>query len=174
MVGVSHSTIGRIERGEARHLTMVRVVTIAIVLGLDVRILFYPLGTPARDAAHLALIECLRVRVSPAFRWRTEVPVPLPGDLRSADVVIDGLGVDIMVEAETRLGDVQALERHLGAKQRDVGVRRLILLVGATRHNREVIATVPELRRRFPVPARACLRALALGRDPGGDAILML
>ena len=100
--------------------------------------------------------------------------MPLPGDLRSADVVIDGPSVDEMVEAETRLNDLQALERRVRIKQRDLGVRRVILLVADTRHNRSVLSAHPEVVERFPVSTRACLAALRLGRDPGGDAIVLL
>jgi transcriptional regulator with XRE-family HTH domain len=174
VAGLSHSAIGRLERGELQRVTVDRIAVVAAGLGLDVRIGLFPSGSPVRDAAHLALIERLRQRVAPALRWRAEVPVPLPGDLRSADVVIDGPFVDEMVEAETRLNDLQALERRVRIKQRDLGVRRVILLVADTRHNRSVLTAHPELVERYPVNTRACLAALRRGRDPGGDAIVLL
>jgi hypothetical protein len=79
-----------------------------------------------------------------------------------------------MVEAETRLHDLQALERRVRIKQRDLGVRRVILLVADTRRNRSVLAAHPELIERFSINTRACLAALRSGRDPGGDAIVLL
>ncbi len=127
-----------------------------------------------RDAGHLGLLERLRSRVAAALGWRTEVPVPIPGDLRAADAVIDGLDWTAMVEAETRLDDLQALHRRLSLKQRDLGCTRVILLVADTRHNRAVIAAHPELRLRFPISTRKVLVALANARDPGGDALLIL
>jgi hypothetical protein len=157
-----------------QRVTVERIAVVAAALGLDLRIGLFPSGSPVRDAAHLALIERLRQRVSPGLRWPAEVPVPLPGDLRSADVVIDGASVDAMVEAETRLDDLQALERRIRIKQRDLRTRRLILLIADTRHNRSVLATYPELVERFPISTRACLAALRDGRDPGGDAIVVL
>ena len=174
IVGLSHSAISRLERGELQRVTVERIAVVAAALGLDLRIGLFPSGSPVRDAAHLALIERLRQRVSPGLRWRAEVPVPLPGDLRSADVVIDGASVDAMVEAETRLDDLQALERRIRIKQRDLRTRRLILLIADTRHNRSVLAAHPELVERFPISTRACLAALRDGRDPGGDAIVVL
>jgi hypothetical protein len=96
------------------------------------------------------------------------------GDLRSADFVITGSTFGVLGEAETRLFDVQALERRIGAKQRDLGLERIVLLLADTAANRRTVARIPELARRFPVSARTCLRALAEGRDPGGDAILFL
>lgn len=174
IIGLSHSAVGRLERGELQRVTVERIAVTAAALGLDLRIGLFPSGSPVRDAAHLALIERLRQRVGPGLRWRTEVPVPLPGDLRSADVVIDGPSVDEMVEAETRLEDLQALERRVRIKQRDLQARRVILLVADTRHNRSVVAAHPELAERFPVTMRACLAALRAGRDPGGDSIVLL
>jgi transcriptional regulator with XRE-family HTH domain len=174
MVAVSHTTIGRIERGEVRSLSIVLVAKIAAVLGLEVSVGLHPAGPPVRDRAHLALIERLRTRVAPALRWRTEVPIPVQGDLRSADVVIAGASFGILVEAETRLYDIQALERRIGAKQRDLALDRVILLLADTATNRRAVARIPELARRFPVSARSCLRSLADGHDPGGDAIVFL
>lgn len=174
VAGLSHSAVGRLERGELQRVTVERIAVVAAGLGLDLRIGLFPSASPVRDAAHLALIERLRQRVARTLRWRVEVPVPLPGDLRSADVVIDGPSVDEMVEAETRLHDLQALERRVRIKQRDLGIRRVILLVADTRHNRSVLAAYPELVERFPINTRACLAALRSGRDPGGDAIVLL
>ncbi len=77
------------------------------------------------------------------LRWRTEVPMPIQGDHRSADAVIDGQRIVAMVEAETRIDDVQALERRIGAKQRDLGIERVILLLADTRHNRAVVLNDP-------------------------------
>jgi transcriptional regulator with XRE-family HTH domain len=174
LVGVSHAMIGRIERGDMRGLSIETIAKIAAVLGLELSVGLHPAGPPVRDRAHLALIERLRTRVSPTLRWRTEVPIPVAGDLRSADVVIDGQTFGILVEAETRLFDVQALERRIGAKQRDLGLARVVLLLADTATNRRAVAHIPELARRFPISARSCLTSLRDGRDPGGDAIVFL
>ena len=100
--------------------------------------------------------------------------MPIEGDRRSADAVIGAEGLEAIVEAETHLDDIQALERGIAAKQRDLGVAGVILLVADTRHNRAIIEGVPELGRRFPIGTRACLFAIAQGRDPGGDALVIL
>jgi transcriptional regulator with XRE-family HTH domain len=172
--GMSHSAIGRMERLGIRRLTIDRLATVAAILGLELRVNLLPRGSPVRDAAHLALIRRLRPRVSKVLRWRTEVPIPLPGDMRSADIVIDGPDVSAMFEAETRLNDLQATERRARGKQRDLRLDRLILLVADTRHNRAVLEAHPELFERFPITTRACLVALRDGRDPGGDAIVLI
>jgi hypothetical protein len=84
------------------------------------------------------------------------------------------VGFEILVEAETHFDDIQALERAIAAKARDMGLERAMLLVADTRHNRGVIDHVEELGRRFPVGTRRCLAALARCRDPGGDALAIL
>ena len=89
-------------------------------------------------------------------------------------MVLNGPSFGVLVEAETRLYDVQALERRIGAKQRDLGLDRVILLLADTATNRRAVAVIPELARRFPIAARTCLRALAAGDDPGGDGIVFL
>lgn len=174
LVKLSHSTIGRMERGDVRRLTIERVAQVSAVLGLELRVTFFPAGSPVRDKGHLALIKRLRLRVSRSLRWRTEVPTPINGDLRAADVVIDRAEFGILVEAETRLSDVQALERRVRTKQRDMRLARVILLIADTRHNRSVLDAHPELAEQFPVSTRVCMLALRDGRDPGGDAIVLI
>lgn len=173
-VGVGHDRIARAERGDPEALTIDLAARIAPVVGLELNVSLHPDGEPVRDKAHLALLERLRSRLGPDVRWRTEVPMPIPGDRRSADAVIEATGFEAIVEAETHLADIQVLERGIAGKQRDLGVDRVILLVADTRHNRAVIQRVPELRRRFPIATRACLAGLAHGRDPGGDALVVL
>ena len=168
----------------APHIDLDLLSRIASALGGELSIGVHPIGPPVRDKAHVALLERFAARLGPNVAWQTEVPIPLPGDLRSADGVatvppnpagpVDGGPVDAVVEAETRLHDVQATERRLRAKQRDLGTKRAILLVADTRHNRGVISAVPELRRQFPVGTRSCLAAFKAGRDPGADCLVIL
>ena len=108
------------------------------------------------------------------MEWRTEVPMPITGDLRAADGMISGRFGIAVVEAEARLTDVQAVERKARRKQRDLGADRLILLLADTGNNRRVIELHPELREQFPVGTRKCLAALSRGADPGGDCLVIL
>ena len=163
---LSHSKIGRIERGEPNQLTIELASKLAAVLGLQFSASLHPDGSPVRDAAHVALLHRFRARLAPSLTWRTEVAIPIEGDRRSADGVVHGAGVQVMVEAETRIDDVQALERRVSSKQRDLGVRRVILLVADTRHNRAVLREAPALSGRFPMTTRACLGALSNGESP--------
>ena len=89
-VGVSQHRIERAERGEPSALTIDLAARIAPVVGLQLAASLHPNGDHVRDRAHLALLERFRLRLHPSLGWRTEVPMPINGDLRSADGLIDG------------------------------------------------------------------------------------
>jgi transcriptional regulator with XRE-family HTH domain len=173
-LGVGHELVAKALRADPLVLTVDFVARLAAVLGLELGASLHPVGDPVRDKAHLTLIRRFRARLGSGLTWRSEVPIPIAGDRRGADGIIAGPGFEILVEAETRLDDVQAAERKVAGKQRDLGIKRVILLVADTRHNRDVVRGLEELRRRFPVGTRACLMALERGRDPGGDALVIL
>jgi transcriptional regulator with XRE-family HTH domain len=174
LIGISHTQVIRIERGLAPHVDLDTVARMASVLGSELSLAMHPISTPVRDAAHLALLARLRSRIHSSVTWRSEVPMPIPGDLRSADATLAGPNIAAIVEAETRLGDVQAVERRVAGKARDLGVRRVILLLLDSRHNREVVRITPWLAERFPITSRAALAALGRGEDPGGDCLIFL
>lgn len=175
VLGVSHMTWSRMERGEATSVSVVMLARAMSVVGLDLALRAYPGGTPLRDAAHLSLLGRLRERLGPGVRWATEVPFPVPGDLRAWDAVMSIGAERVGVEAETRVRDVQALERRLALKERDGGVDHLVLLLADTRHHRMLLASGSAgLRVRFPVDGRACLASLAASRAPAGNAIVLL
>lgn len=174
LLRVSHTKIGRVERGEPNQLTIELAAKMAAVLGLQLSVGLHPDGDAVRDAGHLALIQRFRARVPSAIRWRTEVAIPIAGDRRSADIVLARGNESVIVEAETRLDDIQAVERRLAAKLRDVGMTRAILLVADTRHNRAVIRDNPAIGERFPLSTRACLTSLARGELPDGDGLVVI
>jgi transcriptional regulator with XRE-family HTH domain len=177
-LGVSAQRIARAERGELGALTIDMAARMAAIVGLQLAAALHPNGDPVRDRGHLALLDRLRSRLGTSARLRTEVPVPIAGDLRSGDAMVKVHGAegpaDVLIEAETRIDDIQLVERRSAAKQRDLGAKRLVLLVADTRHNRSVLERHPELRERFPVVPRTALAALAERKDPGGDALVML
>jgi hypothetical protein len=145
------------------------------VIGLAVRINLYPLVTAIRDAPQVALIGRLRARLHQSWRVRVEVPVPILGDLRAVDLVLSIPGCAVVVEAITRLGDIQAQVRPALLKQRDLRADRLILLVADTQANRQALrAGAGVLEPDFPLGPRGVLSALGEGRDPGGNAIIVL
>lgn len=186
VVGLSHSQVGRIERGLCPTASVSQLARIGAVVGLDVRVRSYPGGPPLRDAAQVALIERLRGQLHPGFRLVLEVPVGrLAGaepvsdgrdrtDQRAWDAVIRHEG-ETAVEAVTRLNDLQALLRRIALKQRDAEMDRVILLLSDTMKNRAALrAAGPLIDAAFPIPARVALAALRAGRHPGGSSVIRL
>jgi len=174
-IGISPSEVGRIERGEARWVSIDTIARHGAAVGLDVRARAYPGGTPLRDGAHVALLGAFRDLLNRSLTFRTEVPLATPGDLRAWDGIVGGAGDPIGVEAEMRIRDWQRLERRLALKQRDGGVTRIVLLVADTRTNRVALAAAgAALGVSFPVSAQAAIAAIKEGRDPGGSSMILL
>ena len=167
--------ISRIERGVAANATLSELATISATVGLRVWVRCYPTGAPIRDRAQVALLEAVRGRLAPSWRWRTEVPMPIPGDLRAADAVASQHGCTVMIEAWTRLADLQAQSRAAGLKRRDLGAERLVILLLDTTTNRTALRAVSaSVRASFPLQTRAVLAALGAGQDPGADGVVLL
>ena len=173
-LNISVDRLIRAERGEPGTLSIDLTARYASMLGLELAASLHLIGNAIRDKGHLALLERFRRRLPPTVRWRTEVPIPIAGDPRSADGLASVGQMDHMVEAETHLGDVQALERRIFAKARDLGVDRVVLLLADTRHNRSVVDGMPGIRARFPVDSRTWFRAIGASDDPGGDALVIM
>lgn len=172
---MSHAQVSRIERARLRRLSLADLVRVGTIVGLDLSVRAYPGGNPLRDAAHLALLGRLRSLLAPSLGWRTEVPLPLPGDQRAWDALISGAGRPIAVEAETRLRDVQGLARRIALKQRDGDVDRIVLLIADTKTNRSILRSeAPAFAPAFPVPPQEILAALRRGHDPNGSGIVLL
>lgn len=173
--GMSHAQFGRIERGAIRRLSVDQLSRACLVVGLRLAVRGYPDGDPVMDSGQRALLARFRRILPSATPWRTEVPLPIPGDRRAWDAVATLGGIDIAVEAETRLGDIQALERRLALKQRDGGIDIVVLLVADTRTNRRVLAAHREaLRPRLPASASEIAAALASGAPPAASGVLTL
>lgn len=174
-MGRSRNFVSRIERAAAPNASVRDLSRLGSIVGLDVVVRAYPGGVRVRDQAHLALLERLRGRLHQSLGWRTEVPLERPGDQRAWDAVITGAGTPIVIEAETRLADLQALERRIALKLRDGGREVLILLVADTRSNRAAIkAAGPGLHGMLPIDGRLALARIAEGLNPGGSSLIKL
>jgi hypothetical protein len=172
--GTCHQQLLRFERGRFDHVAIQDVGAWCATVGLDLVLRTDPAGDPIRDAGQQRLLDRLRPRIHRSLACRTEVPLPIHGDLRAWDLLIAAEGWRIAVEAETVLDDLQALERRLHRKQRDGGIEVLILLVADTRRNRRAIEAAPAAFAGFSRDARATLRALRAGERPDGNAIVFL
>jgi hypothetical protein len=114
-----------------------------------------------------------------SLRWRTEVLIGGQGDLRAWDAVVDvpgaiGASARIGVDAETRLRDVQAVQRRCEAKWRDSGVDRIVLLVADTTHDRSVLREHRlALSSTLPADTGEVMRALRRGELPPRNGIVV-
>jgi transcriptional regulator with XRE-family HTH domain len=172
--GLNQSRISRTERAERLPARIDELAARCATLGLRLSLKVYPDGSPVRDEAQLRLLERVRARVDGRFRWRSEVPIGGDGDMRAWDVRLDGPG-SIGIDAETRLYDIQAVQRRCETKARDGGVDRLVLVVASTRRNRRVPAEYREaLRSTFPADTPEIMAALRQGRLPPSNGIAIL
>ena len=173
-VGLHATNVGRIERAAVSGVSIQRMAELFAVVGHELGCRAYPAGPPLRDAAHVALIRRAKARIGGRWHWRAEAPVTAdPGDARAWDALLESPSARVGLEAETRLRDVQALQRRIEAKVRDGAVSCVVLVVADTRGNRAAVAAAgPILALTFPVLPIAAWAALRAGRDPGGNALL--
>jgi hypothetical protein len=174
-VGMSHAQFGRIERGELKELTIDQAGRACAAVGLRLLVRVVPGGDPALDAGQLAVLERFRRQLPKTLPMGTEVPLPIPGDLRAWDGFIRIGDISIGVEAEARIRDAQAVDRRCALKKRDGGVDMVILLVADTASNRRMLGLHREgLRSSFPLDTRQIMAALRMGRAPSAGGIVVL
>jgi transcriptional regulator with XRE-family HTH domain len=172
---VDQAEISRIERGRRPGATIRVLTRMAGAVGLDLSMRLFPGGQALRDEAHVKLLARFRRLVGEKWQWASEVPLPIPGDRRAWDRLLSGAGIRIGIEAETKPRDAQELQRRLALKKRDGQVERLILVLADSEWNRRFCReNAAELEGQFPVPGRIALEALSEGRDPGGDALIVV
>lgn len=170
----SRSRICRVELARVRHLRVEYLARHAAVVGLRLSVKLYPAAGALRDEAQVRYIARFVERIGHLWRVRLDVPIPLPGDLRAIDVVLDGACV-ICVEVITRLRDLQAQLRAAQLKQRDFGATRLIIVVAGSNANRRALNEArATLLASFDLDTRRTLAKLRAGEDPGRDAVVVL
>jgi len=175
--GVSRATIERLELGNRDSLSIIHAAQLAAIVGLDLSLRTFPGPAHVRDAAQLRLLRRFIARLGPLWRWQFEFLVGPAPDQRAWDArgVCPTTGAVVVVEAVTRLTDAQDTLRRLALKRRDGGFPRVVLVVAETRTNTLALALAGDvIRAEYPVATRRALRELAAGRDPGGDALVIL
>ena len=144
------------------------------MVGLDLSVRCYPAPGQLRDAAHVALIQRLLLRIPPQVKRQLEAPIR-PSDLRAWDVLMEIGAVRIGVAAETRLRDLQALLRRENRKQADGEIDHLLLLVADTRNNRQALLEAGSLvGEAFPLGTRAVMAQLGRGMAIHANGIVIL
>ena len=171
----SASWISRVERGIVVGARLDDLIVLGASVGLKVWVTTFPAERAIHDAPQLALLRRFRARVGEHWQWNYEVLVPIQRDLRAADAVIRIGSVVVMIEAFTRLADGQAQLRAVLAKARDMGIGRVILVIAATHANRRALDIAADVvAADFPLGTRAVLTALAAGRDPGANGVVLI
>ena len=174
-IGVSASEICRRELGRTPRLNGEKLAVHAAAVGLRLSVKLYPLGGGVRDAAQARYVATFVARVGRPWSVTLEAPIPIPGDLRAADVLLTRGSVRIAVEVITRLADLQAQIRAGQLKSRDIGATRLIIVAAGTHANRNALAaTRGALAAAFDLDTRRLMADFAAGRDPGRDGIVVL
>jgi transcriptional regulator with XRE-family HTH domain len=164
----SQPRISRFERAKDVRATLEQLMRHAAILGLRLWVRTYPAIRRVLDEPQLQLLQRLRDRIAAAWNWELEVPVPIPGDLRARDARIALGELTILVEAITRLADIQAQTRAAQLTRRDLGATRLVLLVAATETNlRALRAAGPAFSDAFPDPHRGRHARPGQGPRPG-------
>ena len=175
-IGVSPALVGRLERHELRDASAGHVAAYAAVLGLAVRITAYPEGEPVRDRVQLRLLGALRDRLHPSLAWRTEVGLPIQGDRRAWDAVAIGDDGWTAFEGISRFGVVDATLRRVNQKHRDdPRIARVVLVLADTVRNRWALADgAATIRAEYPLDTRTVLGALASGKAPALNGVVIL
>jgi hypothetical protein len=172
---MSHAQLGRIERAEVASASVEQLALACSAVGLRLVAKAVPAAGPAMDGPQLRVLDRFGMLLPEGTPFWREVPLPVPGDLRAWDALIVLAGERVAVEAETRLADVQDLDRRCQLKLRDGGVDLLVLLVNDTTHNREFLDAHREaLRSTFPLDGRQILRAVRTGRAPRANGLVVL
>ena len=176
VASISQAKVSQIERASLATVSIRDVCHLLAAVGMELSARAYPAGPPLRDAAHRALLERLRARIGQSVRWKFEVPLPITGDLRAWDAVMELANVRVAVEAETRVRDVQALQRRVSLKLRDdPNTTRVVILLADTRSNREMVrADERILSEEYPLSPRAMLASLSEGRAPESSGVVLL
>jgi hypothetical protein len=173
---LSPHQLGRLERGVIARPSVEQLARAGAALGLRISVRSFPAGPPVRDRAQLALLGRFEACLRAPLRLRREIPLPIRGDPRTWDGMVEGDGSPFFIEGESRIRDAQAFERKLRLRLRDDPRASLVLLV-ATRsdHNRAVIAEHREaLRDLLPMDGGPILRALRAGRRPPASGIVLI
>jgi transcriptional regulator with XRE-family HTH domain len=175
-IGSSRPAVGRLERGELEDPSVTDLAMYAEAVGLSLSIKLYAGQARLRDAAQIGMMVRFRPLIADApWQISLEVPVGPPPDARAVDMVLTNGGVRVGLEFISRLRDVQAQIRPLTLKRDAARLTRLILVVAATRANREAAAEAGMvLRDAFPLSRRRLIAPLRRGEDPGADGLLFL
>ena len=179
LAGLSQPQVSRAERG-AGGLSLDQRCRLAAAVGHELAWRLYPVSSVRlRDSGQLDLARAIVAAAHPSWHAELEVPIA-PGDLRAADMVLEGRVELLHIEIERVLVDVQEQLRAGKLKRQALAERhqrpvRFVLAIADTQTNRSRIASIPELTQRaLPVSSRRCWSAIRTGEPIGDDGILIV
>lgn len=179
LAGVSQPQVSRAERGQGE-LSLDQRCRLAAAVGHELGWRLCPVSSlRLRDSGQLELAHVITASAHPAWHVQLEVPVA-PGDLRAADVVLNGPVEIVHIEIERFLVDVQAQLRAGQLKRQALAERherpvRFVLAVADTPTNRGRIGTIPDIvQRTLPISSRRVWSAIKTAEPIGGDAVLFV
>ena len=176
---VSQGFVSSIERGH-RAASLAVCARLAAACGHELAVRLYPIRTiPLRDTGQLAIVQSITARAATSWHARLEFPIGT-GDLRAADLVLDGAHEVIHIEAERSLVDLQAQLRAAQLKREALAERfdrpvRLVIAVPDRRSARNLVRSLGVAgSRALPVSSRAIWQAIRDGSMLGADGFLFL
>jgi transcriptional regulator with XRE-family HTH domain len=174
-VGLSKNHVSRIERGLVPALSFHHACRLTAVVGLDLSIRAHPAGQPIGDVAHRALLDRFKASLPKIGEWHYEMPLPGDDDDRAWDAVLVLRAGRLAIEAETRVADLQALQRRLALKKRDdPRTGALALILADSRHNRLIVReNRAALAADFPLNRADLAAAPVQSTLPDGDALVL-
>jgi transcriptional regulator with XRE-family HTH domain len=174
-LGWSQTRYWRFENEETEGPSIVEISTVASLLGRELSTSLFEIGDSVVDRGHQELIARFRTLLSPQIGVVAEVPLPVPGDRRSWDLLLRLDDQLIGVEAETRIRDIQANVRRIRGRERDGGVDEIVIVLSDTRRNGDLVAELRlALGSRFSTSPRTLLSALRSGRRLPGSGLVLV
>jgi transcriptional regulator with XRE-family HTH domain len=174
-LGWSQAEYWRMESGTTANIGLVDLAAVASLLGLEISAGLHPVGDAILDRGHQAVIARFQNLLGPSWRTFAEAPLPGIGDMRAWDLLLRIESQIVGVEAETRIRDVQMIVRKVRLRERDGGVDEILLVLGATRTNRRLVAELKgALGQRYNTPPQSILTSLREGIVVPGSGVLLI
>src|SRR4029077_21114972 len=116
LASVSQGFVSSVERGQ-RPASLACCARLAAACGHELAVRIYPLRSiRLRDSGQLGIVQTITAQAAASWHTRLELPIAA-GDLRAADLVLEGADEVIHVEVERSLVDLQGQLRAAQLKR---------------------------------------------------------
>jgi transcriptional regulator with XRE-family HTH domain len=176
---VSQGFVSSVERGH-RSASLAVCARLAAACGHELAVRLYPIRSiPLRDSGQLAIVQSITTQAAASWHPRLEFPIA-SGDLRAADLVLEGRNEVIHIEVERSLVDLQAQLRAAQLKREALAGRfdrpvRLVIAVPGRRSARNLVRSLGVVGTpTLPAHSRAIWQAIRNGSSLGADGFLFV